>query len=690
MKPFYYLCDFPERKSAGKNFVTVCPKCGKKHLSISKETGAFHCFYAGCDFNGKLRDFWKDKPYIDSTSLAAGGTDAGTSTGTVKSVRYGGKPGENGGGNFGSFGGGGSAKSSSEVPMIPEDYKRLSLEVFAKIKPLTDDPETTDADQLAARRYLADQGISLKTAMDARIGCLTHRCFGKEDEEKKSSGSMHHCIAYVNYVNGQPVNAKYRSCDPSASSRTNSVTPPEGGKEEAGETAPTVYTKLWSQDSPTTPCAPYHIDCINPLLVSETSIPKLIISEGGKDTLTLTEAGYPYVISVPNGASSDLEKSFEAFEPWLKQVRDIVICGDRDLPGRVLAKHLTGYFGARCLLVTLPGDCKDISDVLAAYGIEVVREIIESARPGHTADIIRVSERTDEILNALHGDYDHGYDVGYGPLTDHIFHPTDQGGLIIGTGKPNSGKTDFLNDLTCRLMAKTGRYVCYLSFEVPDKDKHIAKLVQLMLGKVNTANYTGEQLHPILNFLDSHMAHLDLHEVPPTPANIIARAEMVRRTAPLKYLIIDPYLFMEMETGRYNTETQAIKSMLTQMQAWGRSNHIWVIIVAHPRSLKKQNGKSELEDIDMYTISGSANWANLADFIFSISRVKEQDRAYTRLDMLKVRDQDLCQTGSVLYVRQPCGRYDERESEEQVVAEMQGRIMPKDRSPWVGKLGVEN
>ena len=41
MKPFYYLCDFPERKNVGKNFVTECPKCGKKHLYISKETGAF-------------------------------------------------------------------------------------------------------------------------------------------------------------------------------------------------------------------------------------------------------------------------------------------------------------------------------------------------------------------------------------------------------------------------------------------------------------------------------------------------------------------------------------------------------------------------------------------------------------------------------------------------------------------------
>ena len=668
MKPFYYLCDFPERKNAGKNFVTECPKCGKKHLYISKATGAFHCFYGGCDFKGKLKDFWEERTNYDSASTSYGSGNSNTTAGgshntARKSPRDSIREGETG-----------SGKTTSEVPMIPEDYKKLSPEVFSKIKPLTEDPETADQDQLTARRYLADQGISLKTAIKAHIGCLTHRCFGK-NEESKSTGTMHHCVAYVNYLNGQPVNAKYRSCDPSTVNTANEGQT-NGAEKAAG------YTKLWSQDSPTTPCPPYRIDCINPLKVAEETIPRLIITEGEKDVLTLTEAGYAYIISVPNGAASDLSKSFEAFEPWLDQVRDIVICGDTDLPGRILVKHLTDYFGARCLLTTLPSDCKDISDVLATYGVEVVREIIETARPQHTSDIITVNERADEILNALHGEYDHGYE----PLTDHVFHPTDQGGLIITTGKPNSGKTDFLNDLTCRLMAKTGRNVCYLSFEVPDKNKHIAHLIQLMLGKVNTASYTREQLQPIVSFLNSHMVHLDLHEVSPTPTNIIARAEMANRTTPLKYLIIDPYLFMEVETGRYNTETQAIKAMLTQMQAWGRNHHIWVIIVAHPRSLKKQNGKNELEDIDMYTISGSANWANLADFIFSLSRVKEQDRSYTRLDMLKVRDQDLCQTGSVLYVRQTCGRYDERESEEQVIAEAQGKVMSKDHSPWINLI----
>lgn len=236
MKPFYYLCDFPERKNAGKNFLTECPKCGKKHLYISKTTGAFHCFYSGCDFKGKLKDFWEERlGYNPSFTGTTGDKFMGTHYPT-RNIRQ-----ERESGND-------SGKATSEVPMIPEDYKKLPPEVFSKIKPLTDDPETKDQDQLAARRYLADQGISLKTAIEARIGCLTHRCYGK-DEDNKSTGTMRHCVAYVNFLNGQPVNVKYRSCDPSTVKATD-----EG--ETTGREKAAGYTKLWSQDSPTTPCPP--------------------------------------------------------------------------------------------------------------------------------------------------------------------------------------------------------------------------------------------------------------------------------------------------------------------------------------------------------------------------------------------------------------------------------------------------
>lgn len=106
---------------------------------------------------------------------------------------------------------------------------------------------------------------------------------------------------------------------------------------------------------------------------------------------------------------------------------------------------------------------------------------------------------------------------------------------------------------------------------------------------------------------------MNMHEVPPTPGNILHRADLIRRRQPLKYPVIDPYLFVEAQSGKGDTEPQSIKAMVTCFQSWGRDNHIRVIIVAHPRSLKKIDGKNEMEDINMYTISGSANWANLAD-----------------------------------------------------------------------------
>ena len=632
MKPYYSLSDFPDRKNAGKNFIVRCPKCGTMHLYISKAKGLYHCFYAGCDFNGILTDYCKDnRPMF---SYRKGDSPSNGATYRPQDNRH-------------------TENAVNEVPMLPGDYKVLAPTVLQKIKPLDESPDCTDPDQLAARRYLADQGISLATAIAAHIGCLRHYCITKDSEDKREQAStVFPCIAYVNYVDGRPVNAKYRSCSP-----IQSPSPEEG--------QPIAYSKFWSQDSPTTPCAPYNIDCINPLLVEEEIIPRLIIVEGGKDALILMEAGYRHVISVPSGAATDLAKCFEAFIPWLDQVQDIVICGDSDLPGRTLVKRLSDYFGARCLFTILPGGCKDIGDVMKLYGTEVVRTVIDDACACQTTDIITVEQRRKEVIDVLHGKYDHGYSVGYGPLTDRIFHPTDTGGLIIMTGMPNSGKTDFLNDLTSRIMRDTERFVCYLSFEVPDKDKHIAHLVHLLLGKANTTAYTDEQLTPYIDFLNTHMIHLDMHEVPPTPGNILHRADLVRRRQPLKYLVIDPYLFVEAQNGKAETETQSIKSMLTRFQSWGHEHHIWVVIVAHPRSLKKIDGKNEMEDINMYTISGSANWANLADFILSITRVNEPNRAFTRLDVLKVRDQELCRTGTVYYTRQPCGRYEEHESEEE-------------------------
>lgn len=83
----------------------------QKHLYISKTTGAFHCFSSGCDFKGKLKDFWEERPgYDPSFTGTAGDKFMGTHC-PARNIRQE-RESEND-----------SGKATSEVPMIPEDYK---------------------------------------------------------------------------------------------------------------------------------------------------------------------------------------------------------------------------------------------------------------------------------------------------------------------------------------------------------------------------------------------------------------------------------------------------------------------------------------------------------------------------------------------------------------------------------------
>ena len=119
MKPYYSLSDFPDRKSAGKNFVAVCPKCGTPHLSISKAKGVYHCFYAGCNFNGILTDFCKaDRPMFPQYAAGAAGYAPTRSGNRYKTARN-------------------DAQSTlGEVPMLPSDYKPLTAEVMQMCREL--------------------------------------------------------------------------------------------------------------------------------------------------------------------------------------------------------------------------------------------------------------------------------------------------------------------------------------------------------------------------------------------------------------------------------------------------------------------------------------------------------------------------------------------------------------------------
>ena len=160
---------------------------------------------------------------------------------------------------------------------------------------------------------------------------------------------------------------------------------------------------------------------------------------------------------------------------------------------------------------------------------------------------------------------------------------------------------------------------------------------------------------------------------------------MQRKKHKIDYLVIDPYVFINVtEGGSRATETEKVRLMLTRLQQWSRTRHIWTVVVAHPR-IQYKDGHEAFPPLDLYSIAGSAQWANLADYLFTVTRVykPEENKKYSVVEMLKVRDQEFCHPGKVYYMRQPCGRYDERESEDDCIAEVLHKMtFSKDEAPW--------
>lgn len=666
--------------AGGKLDIRVtCPKCGKRHCFIKVDNGLTHCW--SCNWSGYLEEM---KSLLGKGSGKVNGNYYANAQKKQQDEH----------------------KAKDYVPMLPDDFREIDAETRSWLYPIY--PFKTQEDQqqfidhfhpvnllshhpkarplisateLASlqsmvQRYIQAMKLSPDIIIQEGVMCAWMKQNADDPKSEDPKGvEMVPAIAYCNYLDGKIINVKFRSV------QQHPVT---------GE-----WSKLFCQVSPTKPCAPYGIDSINLLRPDAQPIRQLIITEGEKDRLTLMTCGFPYVLSIANGASTNIEESHEAFDEWIQQAGEIIICGDTDRPGRRLVKLLIEQYQTRAKVTTLPQGKKDISEVYEAFGSHEVQRIIAEAQGISDADIYDLSEHKEDILDIMMGNYDRGYEVGMGGLTDGIFHPTSEGGLIILTGRPNSGKTDFLNCLMAHLMYHNQKCVAFFSFEKPIKGKHVREIARIALGVRNTENMDGaespdearQENQKVLDYLSEHMVDFDTKTRLPDSNYIIGMMEamMNRKKQKIDYLVIDPYVFINMtEGGSRATETEKVRLMLTKLQAWSRTRHIWTVVVAHPR-IQYKDGHEAFPPLDIYSVAGSAQWANLADFLLTVNRISkpEEGKMFTIVEMLKVRDQEFCHPGKVYYVRQPCGRYDERESENDCIAEaMQGKVLAKDDEPW--------
>lgn len=385
----------------------------------------------------------------------------------------------------------------------------------------------------------------------------------------------------------------------------------------------------------------------------------VIITEGEWDALSLMTCGIGNVVSVPNGASGkatdgpiDPDNDADRFSYiWrsrdlLDNVGTFILATDADEPGRMLAAELARRLGPeRCKFIEYPlgvsEPLKDLNEVLLMFGASAVVELIADAKPYPVKNIFRMSDfpTPPEMPR---------FSTGIPGLVDHL--PVVPQTLTVVTGYAGSGKTSLICGIAANLMAprptapeealeqraRRGISVSIGSFETIVKPVLQRRLRAALIGcgeysipvpKMPSADAVIEERLSIIAQLvdeDEEMTLEGLLE--------LCRIAVLRDG--VRLIVIDPWNEIEhkrrSDEGEHDYTSRAIRALKTFMRRYDVA--LWVVV--HPR--KPDLSGAKVRPPSLYDASGSAHWANKADYGLIISR-PNKDTNIVEAHISKVR-----------------------------------------------------
>lgn len=383
-----------------------------------------------------------------------------------------------------------------------------------------------------------------------------------------------------------------------------------------------------------------------------------LICEGEIDCLSWIESGYPFSVSVPNGAAQKtqnlqyIDNCFDYFENKTK----IYISNDNDSPGVALRDELIRRLGSeRCFLVDLEGK-KDANDYLCAYGGQMLLERLKSAKDIPIEGVFSVKDYEVDLDVLFENGLSSGLKLNLPKFDDLITWET--GRLLIITGIPGHGKSEFADELIVRLNILHGWRAAYFSPENSPLTYHFKKIIERVSGKwMKKSNMSNDEYLMGKDYMNQNYKFI----LPPddefTLDNILDKARQLVYKHGIRVLVVDPWNRLEYQQDRGETETKYIARQLIKMTNFAKRNDVLFILAAHPvKMMKTVEGKYEIPNL--YSISGSANFFNIADYGLSIYKDDNKVSVYVQ----KVKFKHLGTTGVVDFkYNKDNGRYSEME-----------------------------
>lgn len=401
---------------------------------------------------------------------------------------------------------------------------------------------------------------------------------------------------------------------------------------------------------------PWNLDCLE----TATSGDTLVITEGEFDAASCVSAGFPYSISVPNGAvhrplaNGDITPGPRDSQfaylwgdearllPGLEKVAKVILATDGDIPGKSLAAELAIRLGPdRCFLANFPAECKDPNDVLVKHGPEALRHALETAQA-------LVPDKLVPWRDLPATERPEGLATGWRSLDPFLKLTFPE--LIIVTGKPNSGKSRWTLSWVMNLARLHGIRTAYVSLEDGGDRmrRHTLTYARTWEGKeITTAD--GEVVTPIeagrvSEWLDQHMRFVSPSVADEDTRDIEWLKRIIWEAAcrhDCKIVVLDPYNELEsLWQKNRGSEADYLNESIRELKRWMRRYGLALVIIAHP---DKNAGRNEsIDEMTLYSISGGAVWKNKADGGIIIGHELNSDGATgnTIVKIDKRRDHD--------------------------------------------------
>lgn len=347
----------------------------------------------------------------------------------------------------------------------------------------------------------------------------------------------------------------------------------------------------------------------------------LIITEGELDAVSVMQAGFPFVISVPTGANigassgvidPDNDTAFsyvyhEDTPSLLNKFEKIILFTDADDPGFTLRNELAIRLGkTRCYFVQPPEGCKDANDILMRHGEEALKAVVDEAKPMTPDRIVGIYDLPPEPETPV-------IKTGFDGLDSNLLLTKPEFCVILG--RPGTGKSQWLRTLAWHLSFGSSRETFKTGSEIQrgvlivfeDKLKRVKRdMEEYMRNTVGAAFKTPEERTKVRNIINNRI-FMRTRTRDVLDMNWLIEVMIEAKTRHnIDYVVLDPWNEIEHDFKR-ESETVYTGNAIRRIKRVCEDYGITFLVAIHPA---KPDQKQKL---DMYSASGSAHWYNKCD-----------------------------------------------------------------------------